>query len=228
MDDPTKTAQDNLQQSAGQTSGGDKAGTSKDTTPETLTKEQYQKMLSDALAEKGRELKVAKLEAESYKTAQSKLESELTETRTKMDEIQRKIDEAEEESAKGSPESLKLYQRQKQLRDLEQKLKDEKRQVEKDKADHIVEINEAKEAKTEMSIISAAVEAHVDITKLKDKCQKYNLTTKEQIIDMAQTLAEQAGNVDGNGKKIPPKGDSGLTLGGAVDGLKSRYPTMYK
>jgi len=225
MDDPKETKQGDPQPKAGQTSQGTE-GTSKDI-PETLTRDEFLKRMSDERARAGRELKAAKAEAESYKTSQAKLESELTETRNRMSEIQRRIDEAEEEEARGSPESLKLYQRQKQLRDQEAKVKDEQRRLEKERTEHASELSAAKEAKAEMAIISAAVEHHVDIGKLKEKVQKLGLTTEEQVSELAETMAGQ-GNAEGDGKKKIPVGDSGRTIGGDSDTLKQMYPTHYK
>ena len=226
MDDPKETKQGTPGQDA-RLSSGRTEGTSQDI-PETLTREAAQKLVSDALAKQGRELKAAKTEAESYKTAHSKLESELNETKEKMNEIQRRIDEAEEEEAKNSPESLRLYQRQRQLREDEAKLKEGKRQLEKERQEHTAELTEAREGKMEMAIISMAVEHHIDIGKLKEKCQRFNLTTEEQISEMAETLAEQA-QTGGDSKKKIPQGDSGRTIGGGTeDSLKARYPSMYQ
>lgn len=218
MDNPKGTSKGELQQgAAGQTSQVGTEGTPQETIPETLTREQIQKLISDERAKAGRELKAAKVEAETYKTAHTKLESELTETRERMSEIQKRIDEAEEEEAKGSPESLRAYQKEKAAREREaraivkEKAADEK---ERSVADRLAK---ADAQDIEMSIISAAVEKHVDIEKLKEKCQKFNLTTEEQISDMAETLASQA-----EGKKLPPKGDSGKTIG--ATGLGSLPP----
>ena len=217
----------NPQQDAGLTSQGTKAATSQDNIPETLTREEFQRRLSDEKAKMGRELKTAKTEAESYKIAQSKLESELNETRERMNEVQRRIDEAEEEEARGSPDSLKLYQRQKQLRADEARLKDERRQLEKERIENASELAMAREGRAEMAVISAAVEYHVDIGKLKEKCQRFNLTTEEQISEMAETLAEQVQTGENSKKKIP-QGNSGATIGGGSDILKEMYPTHYK
>jgi len=228
MDDPKETNQGELQQKAGQTSQGAE-GTSKDTPPENLTRADYQKMLSDEKAKIGRELKAAKTEAEQYKSAHSKLEGELNQTREQMSAIQRRIDEAEEEEAKGSPESLRNYQRKKLLQEQETRLRDERRQIDKEKLEHAEELQAAREGRMESTIISAAVDAHVDIEKLKDKVKIYGLTTKEQIEDMAQTLATSGTPTEDNGKKKIPQGDSGVTIGGGTDdGLKQRYPSMYK
>ena len=216
MNDPKGTDKGELQ-TTGQTSQGTE-GTSQDTTPETLTRDQYQKLLSDEKAKMGRELKTAKLEAEQYKSAHSKLEGELTQTREQMSDIQRRIDEAEEEEAKGSPESLRLYQKARQLREKEAAVLTKERAIEKERLENAEELRTAKESRTEMSIISAAVEHHVDIGRLKEKVQTFGLTTEEQISELAETLAGQA--VDG--KKIPPKGDSGMTIGGV--GLGSLSP----
>jgi len=209
-------------QATGLTPEGTKDATSQDNIPETLTRVEYQKLLSDERAKAGRELKVAKTEAERYKTTQTQLESELNTTKERMGEIQRRIDEADEEEARGSPESLKLYQRQKQLRDMEARLKDEQRQLERERTEHAAELVMAKEARAEMSIISAAVEYHVDIGKLKEKCQLFNLTTEEQISELAETLAGQVAVEGDNGKKKIPRGDSGRTIGGI--GLGSLSP----
>ena len=228
MNDPEGTNQDELQQKAGQTSQGTE-GTSQQDIPETLTREAAKKLVSDALSKQGRALKAARTEAQQYKTAQTKLESEVSETRERMSDIQRCIDEAEEEEAKGTPESLRLYQRQKQLREQETRLKDERRQLEKERTDHASELTSAKEAKAEMAIISAAVEHHVDIGKFKEKVQKLGLTTEEQISELAETLAGQATSDGDNGKKKIPVGDSGKTIGGGTeDSLKARYPSMFK
>jgi len=201
-----------LQDKPGQTSEGTKDATSRDNIPESLTREQAQKLISDERARAGRELKAAKAEAESFKASQAKLESELTETRNRMADIQRRIDEAEEEEAKGSPDSLRLYQRQKQLRDMEAQLKDQQRQFERERNEHAAELAAAKEAKVETTIINAAVEHHVDIGKLKEKVQKFGLTTAEQISELAETLAGQVKPEGDNGKgKVIPKGDSRTT-----------------
>lgn len=221
----------NPQQDAGLTSQATKEATSQET-PETLTREEYQKLLSNEKAKMGRELKAAKAEAEQFKTAHTKLESELTETRERMSDIQKRIDEAEEEEAKGSPDSLRLYKRQKELRELESKLKDEKRQVEKERQENIAELTAAKEGKTEMAIVAAAVEHHVDIGKLKEEIQEIGLTnpSEAQVSRIAQILAGQS-NADGNGKKKIPQGDSGATIGGkgSIEGLsrKALYEKAY-
>ncbi len=210
MDEPKGTKQGELQRDAGQTSQGTE-GTSQNL-PETLTREVAQKMVSDALAKQGRELKATKQEAEQYKLAHSQLETELTETRNRLSDIQRRIDEAEEEEAKGSTETMRQYQRQKQLRDQETMLKEERRKLEKERAEHSSELTSAKETKVEMSIISSAVEHHVDIEKLKEKAHRLGLTTNEQISELAETMAGQITS-ENDGKKKIPVGDSGKTIG---------------
>ena len=228
MNELKGTQENKLQPWAEPTSKGEMA--TSQTIPETLTREEAQRLIHNAEtavgSKLGRELKAARLETEQYKSSQSRLESELNETRERMSEVQRRIDEAEEEEARGSPDSMKLYQRQKQLRVDEARLKDERRQLEKERTEHASELATAREGKTEMAVISAAVEHHVDIGKLKEKCQRFNLTTEEQISEMAETLAGQAG---GDSKKIIPKGDSGATIGGVTeDNLKARYPSMFQ
>ena len=229
MNELNENPENKLQPGAEPTSKGERA--TSQIIPETLTREEAQRLIHNAEtavgSKLGRELKAARLEVEQYKSSQSKLESELNETRERMREVQRRIDEDEEEEARGSPESLKLYQRQKQLRELEAKLNEGKRQLEKERTEHASELANAKEGKIEMAIISAAVEHHIDIGKLKEKCQRFNLTTEEQISEMAETLAEQAQTGEDNKKKIP-QGNSGATIGGGSDILREMYPTHYK
>ena len=215
MDD-LKTEKDELQDKTGLTSEGEK-GTSQDTTPETLTREAHLKALSDAKAQMGRELKAAKAEAERFKQSQTALETELTETRERMADIQRRIDEAEEEEAKGSPESLRIYQKQKQLRDQEAQLRQRQSDLDKKALEQEEKLRYADEAKTEMAIISIALESHLDIGELKEAAREFNLTTEEQVSKLAERLSS---------KKLPPRGDSGKTVGGgseSVDKVRSDY-----
>jgi len=128
-------------------------------------------------------------------------------TKQQFADIQRRIDEQEEEQARGDPDSLKLYQRQKKLRDLESQLKTQQRQIELERQQFTDKIRRADELEAENLVISAAMEHHVDIGELKVKVQKFNLTTEEQIAEMAAILAS-------SGRKLPPKGDSGRSVGG--------------
>ena len=228
MDDPKETKQGTPQQDDAGLSSGGVAGTSQDTTPETLTREAAQKLVSDALAKQGRELKAARAEAEQYKSSYSKLESDFSLTKQQLEDLQRREDERAEEEARGDPESFRRYREDKHRQQEKDELKAERQRLERERTEHASELSAAKEAKAEMAIISAAVEHHVDIGKLKEKCQRFNLTTEEQISDMAETLAGQA-EPGGDGKKKIPRGDSGATIGGGTDedSLKRRYPTMF-
>jgi len=135
------------------------------------------------------------------------LKQESEATRQQLADIQRRIDETAEEEARGSPESLRLYQGQKELRTGREQLKEERRQFEEQRqldADKLVRLAEL-EAKD--MIVMKAVEHHVDIGQLEERVKKFNLSTEEQIAEMASILAT-------TGKKVPPKGDSGLSVGG--------------
>lgn len=221
MDDPKVIQQGTPGRDTRLSSDGD-TGSSADNLPETLTREQAQKLLSDGNAKLGRELKAVRAEAESYKAAYSKLEGELNDTRTKLSDIQRRIDETEEEEARSSPDSLRLYQKEKQLRELEANLTDSKRKLDAEKQSHAAELSLAAESKIEMAIISAAVQHHLDIDRLKEKCQRLKLTTSEQISEMAETMSGQ-GQIDGDGKRKIPRGDSGMNIGGgSLSGLSPK------
>jgi len=200
MDDLKGTKQGEPQQDAGQTSQGTE-GTSQDTTPETLTRADHLKILSDEKAKMGRELKAAKAEADRVK-------AELESIKPQLDELRRKQDEQDEEEAKGSPESLRIYQKQKQLRDQEAQLRQRQVELEKKALEQEEKLRYADEARTEMAIISIALESHLDIGELKEAAREFNLTTEEQVSKLAERLSS---------KKLPPRGDSGKTVGGTPD-----------
>ena len=201
MDGETKTAQDALPQ-GGQPSGD--TGCSPSTEPiKTYTE-------AEVAARHG---KLDKMIAQLTKERDALKQDSETMKQT-VAELQRRIDESEEEEAKSTPDSLRNYQKGKQLRDLEARLKEQQRQIELKEQLNADKLQKADELEAENLIISKALEHHVDIGELKTKIQKFNLTTEEQIAEMASTLAE---------KKLPPKGDSGLSVGGtALDNLSPR------
>jgi len=203
MNEPKETQENKLQQDAELSSQGDKA-TSQDI-PETLTRTEAQRLIHNAEtavgSKMGRELKAAKAEADRVK-------AELESIKPQLDELRRKQDEQDEEEAKGSPESLRIYQKQKQLRDQEAQLRQRQVELEKKALEQEEKLRYADEAKTEMAIISIALESHLDIGELKEAARELNLTTEEQVSKLAERLSS---------KKLPPRGDSGKTVGGTPD-----------
>ena len=99
MNELNENPENKLQPGAEPTSKGETA--TSQIIPETLTREEAQRLIHNAEtavgSKLGRELKAARLEVEQYKSSQSQLESELNETRERMKEVQRRIDEDEEE-----------------------------------------------------------------------------------------------------------------------------------
>jgi len=142
-------------------------------------------------------------------------------TQQQLADIQKRKDEQEEEEARSNPDSLEIYKKKRALRDLESQLNERQKQFETEKQLTADKLKRFDELEAENVIISKALLHHVDIGELKTKVQKFNLTTDEQIAEMASTLASSS-------KKLPPKGDSGLSVGGGTDdNLKARFPSMF-
>ena len=193
MDGETKIGQDSLQE-AGRTS------------PEVVSPStQSVKTYTEAeVAE--RHSKLDKMIAQLTRERDT-LKQDNETTKQQLADIQRRRDEQEEEEARADPDSFKIYQRQKQLRESEARLKEQQRQIEADRLLNADKLRRADELETDNILISSALEHHIDIGILQEKVKKFNLTTEEQIAEMASTLASSA-------KKVPPKGDSGLSVGG--------------
>jgi len=194
MDGEPKGQQDALP--AGGQPSAEQGGSPSDQTVKTYTEEEVRERhskLDKTIAQLTKERDALKQDSEA--------------TKQQLAELQKRIDEIEEAKVEGDPDSLKLYRRQKELRDLESQLKEQQRQLELEREANAEKLRKADELEAENMIISKALEHHVDIGELKAKAQKFNLTTEEQIAELAVTLAS-------SGKKLPPKGDSGLSVGG--------------
>jgi len=195
MDGETKTGQEALQPQAGQPSveeGGSPSNESEKTYTEAEVAQRHSK-LDKTIATLTKERDLLKQSSDEMKQ--------------QLEELQRRIDEQEEEQAKSNPDSLKIYQKQKELREMEARLKEQQRQLELEREQNAEKLRLADELHAENMVISKALEYHVDIGELKEKAKKFNLSTEEQISELAATLA-------GASKKPIPKGDSGRGVGG--------------
>ena len=222
MDEPNKTQQDSPQTeptsvgSGGTTSGG---------TPETFTKEQVQKLISDERAQAGRK-------AAEGKKAAEKAALEIVEQRrlTKIAEetlaqLQREKDEAELEAARENPDALNVFQAKQTLRarDLELKRKEQelsKRELEAKEALDVVN-------KFRMEQKAAEISAQYSV----------DASTLLAITDGSPEKMEAAAKALSQGKT--PKGtetpaikpDSGMTSGGAgrptAEQLEAMSPEQY-
>jgi chromosome segregation ATPase len=152
--------------------------------PETLTKAQHDEAIAKAVQkariDAGREAKT-KTDAAIAKAIEAK-DKEIS-------ELNRRLDEIENEKVKDDPGGLKALQDKRALQKEREDLKKERSALEREREEHAEEINLAKTTQSEILMWRAAQAHGVDAMTLKEKCTKFNLTSEEQINDMAETLA---------------------------------------
>jgi len=179
---------------AAQDPSGGAAGTSK-TEPETFTKEQADKRVSDELSKAGRTAKALEAREEAVKAREEEHE-----------ERQKQKDEAELERYKDDPEKLDVIKERQENRK-------EKEQLARERAEHAAEIQAANATKLETTCFGIAQEHGVDASELKDAAVEYKLTSKEQIESLAKRMAK--GEPGGKPPATPPlKPMSSKTMGG--------------
>lgn len=210
LDGENKAGQDALpQDNAGQSSPG--AESSPSNAPKTYTEEELNK----------RHAKLDKTIAQLTKERDG-LKQDLGSTNGRLDELQRRIDEAEAEGARDNPELLNLYQERKKLRDEKAQLQSDRKKLEEERASHEEELTIARETRREIEIWDIAKAHGVDANTLKEKCQKFNLTSNEQVEEMAQTLSGSKPQ-EGDAPKQPLKADSNVGSGGAQSFTDVRF-----
>lgn len=210
LDGENKTGQDALpQDNAGQPSPGTESSPSS-TEPKTYTEEEVNK----------RHAKLDKTIA-SLTRERDGLKQNLESTNSRLDDLQRRIDEAEAEGARDNPELLNLYQERKKLREEKAQLQSDRKKLEEERAAHEEELTIARETKREIEIWNIAKAHGVDANTLKEKCQKFNLTSDEQVEEMAQTLA--GSKPAETTPRQPLKTDSNAGSGGAQSFTDVRF-----
>ena len=191
-----------------QTSDGKDGNTSK--APETFTREQVEKELSDRLTEAGRTATaLEKAKADIAKRETAVKEAEAKRQREDEERELRELEEATKEDPEVKP-TLLAYK--KKLAEKARNLIEEKAEIERRKAE--LEANEAgyserfKKAATvelESMVFAAAAKHKVDANILKDKVDRLKLKDEESIDVIASAMPKKAGTT---------KTDSGKTIGG--------------
>ena len=203
----------------GQSSTATIQGTS-EKTPETYTKEQVEKLVSDSLAKAGRDAKSLTVKESALKDAEKAIEAE----RQRIAKWQADREKEELEAVKDDPEALTLFQRKKALREADAKLAEERAAFEEEKATYAERLTAAEETDREILIFEIAGEK-IEPDKLKGLCDKINARTREEIQAVVDAIAGEIKP----GLIIKP--DSGATIGGGEQTeeqrLKTRYPSMY-
>jgi len=177
-------------------------GSTSDNEPQTFTKEQVEKEISDRLATAGRTAKQLEEKAKAFEAREQAL-------RDREEKIVQKEKEAEEKELAGAEtdDDRMRIKAKYSLKAENRKLVDERAAFEKERAAHADELRVANDTKKEILIWDIAREAKVDAIYLKDVIEEFNLTTEEQFKAIAKRLKLGV-------EKSPLRPDSGKTKGG--------------
>ncbi|MFO7997293.1 MAG: hypothetical protein R6U93_09220 [Dehalococcoidia bacterium] len=214
MGEIDKDTQDTLQGTPGQPSG-DQVETTSEKPTRTYTEQEAQKLVSDALAAKGRDAKALADKEASLNT----LQEEIKAAQAQIADFERQKDEAELEAARRDPDKMAEYQQKKSYRklmqDLETQRKDLKRQQDefnRQKAEHEAEVQQTRQTTMEVKIWQIGAKYGVDPAMLKD----LNLPTVEAV----EAVAKRLGTAKPKETAEPFKVDSGVTTGGGAPTLE--------
>jgi hypothetical protein len=210
----------------GSTSGGE---------PETFTKEQVEKEISDRLTDAGRtsaDLEKREAAIKEREEAAQKAEDERIE-RAKQEKEAR--DAKDLEALADDPDAQsrlkKIQQRERAAAEKERANKQKETQLEADKLSHQAEIDAARETRREIDVWEVAKDNGLDVVLLKETCGEFNAQSREQIEKVAKALAKGKAPEP---PPPPPTPDSGRTSGGgqmpekAKDKIKSGFADIHK
>jgi len=192
---------------------GEGDGTSPAQEPETFTKAQFDAAVQKARIDTGREAKARADEA---------LNKSLKEKDDAIGDLQRRIDEIDNEKYRDDPDGLSHLQEKRKLNQEKSELKKQRQEIEDEKAANADKLKRADELEVEITVWKAAQAHTIDADALKAKCQKFNLTTEDQIEEMAQTLAGTGSSTDPDAKKTLKADSNRSSGGGNLDGLSSK------
>ena len=212
--DGTENLKDSVQ-STGQSSEG---GTGSSTeTPQSYTKEQVTKLISDLSAKVGDARKVVEVERDSLKSQLAIVNTSLKESEDAKEQLQKDI----EELTKDDPDKAKLTQRLKELDGLQKSLKADKSKLEAEKLEHGETVKLAAETLNEISIWEIGAKYNLDPVMLKG----LNLP-----VEQTEAVAKSIGTAPApTTEGLVP--DSGVTSGGTgeptLEQLEKMSPEEY-
>jgi len=214
--DKTEEARQGTPQATGQPSAGG-TGSTPTGTPRTYTEIEAQKMVSDALAVKGREHKTAldaiTKERDTFKTQVEGINTELASLKESSGELEQAI----EQLSGNDPEKKKLVALLKENSETARTLKAAKLELEADKLTHAEEIKMAKDTILETDAWDIASEYEGgDATKLKALAIKAKTTSKEDIAEIAATIWTKKASAEKT-SMLSGAPDSGATSGDGID-----------
>jgi len=222
MGETEVTTKDTLP-AGGQSSGGKEGSTSKQA-PETYTREQMQKFVSDALSEQGRkhkaELEPIVKERDGFKSQVEANTSDLEDNKAEVERLQTRVDDL----ASDDPDRFNAIKELKAAREERKQLQAEKRSLDADKQTHAERIKKADEVERDVAILGIAEEYEgVDAAKLTALCTTLNLKSEEQIRQAADTIWARKGTMPESPATPSMKPYSGVTSGGS-DNLGGMSP----
>ncbi len=212
MDETNKT-NEGTPQTTGQSSQGGSGNTPTKETPRTYTETEAQKMVSDALAAKGREHKTAldaiTKERDTFKTQIDSITGELESLKSEREELEASVDQL----SVNDPDKKKLTAALKENAEAARKLKADRLDLEADKQTHAEEVQMAKETRLEADCWEVAGEYEGgDAVKLKTLATLAKTTTREEVTALAATIWAKKASTE---KVLSGAPDSGATSGGS-------------
>lgn len=204
MKGETKKAESDTQQTQNSNVSSTGAEESTSQTPQTFTKEEVQKQISDALAKVGREAKAIETAKKDIEAREVRLKvAEQAREDAELDGAINEVPEGERESQR---QTLKTYKDK--LRADRQALTEREKTLAIKEAEWEDSINEAQELKFEMMVFEIAGKNGVSAEVLKDKAAKLKITDENGIEELALVMPKKT-------DVLPP--DSGKTAGGGID-----------
>ena len=220
MDETSATTQD----TPSKDSSAGEGGTTSQETPQTYTKQQMDKAVSDALSQAGRDAKALETQRNELTQQAEAIET----TKQEIEKYRQDQDAAFMEAVKNNPDAVNWAEKNKELQAKEKELKKQLADFNKTKLEYDAQIKAAQETQKEINIFSVASEKKVDPQRLKTLSDKFGITDKDKLAELADEIASKGGT-----STQDVHIDSGMTKGAPGEKseeqrLKDRYPSMYK
>jgi hypothetical protein len=132
---------------------------------------------------------------------------------SQLAELQMRIDGEDEAKYKDRPDELDILQKRKKLREAQMKFESEVKELEAEKASWSERLKEFEAEQFNLTVFEMAEGVGGDATRLRTVAQKYGITDRDKLKDLASDLWPKSPI------EVPPV-DSGGTAGGGADWSK--------
>lgn len=186
-------------------SAGEDGTTSKEAEPQTYTKDQVDKAINDALSKAGRDVKAL----ETQRNELTQLAETINATKAEIEKARQEQEVAFMENIKSNPDAVDWVTEKKKLEDWKKTLAKQEADFNKKTLEYDAQIKSAQEAQKEINIFSVASEKKIDPQRLKTLSDKFGITDKDKLAELADEIA--------SGQSQPGQNvhvDSGITTGG--------------